>query len=281
MIVRWPELPRARMAMRSKAKHGNMDLQRTRRSAAGGYAMLGRLVLVAAGVILGGCTPPRPNSFLPPASLAVPSGTESAPPAASRDDVETLLKKMEAAYDQVKDYQTEVEILLFKEDGSFKTEKSLYTFKKPKRIRLDFVSPHPGMILVYPDPYGKVLLKPQGVLSILTFHLALDDPLLGNPSGHRLDQSDLGVLIENIRHSVTDQRRGPVSLSEDKEAIRIQVLADDHFREGVETRYQFLISKELWLPVEVGEATTNGVHEGRIIFRNLRTNINVPDDLFE
>ena len=124
-------------------------------------------------------------------------------------------------------------------------------------------------------------MKPQGVSSILTFHLALDDPLLGNPSGQRLDQTDLGVLIKNIRHSVTDQRRGPVSLSEDKEAIRIQVLADDHFREGVETKYQFLISKKLRLPIEVRDSTTEGMQERKSIFSNLRTNINIPDDLFQ
>ena len=281
MIVKLPEFPRTRMAMPSQANDCNMDLQRTRASAGRGYATLGRLVLAAATVALGGCTLPRPNGFPPPASMAVPAGAESALSAASRDEIETLLKRMEAAFDQVNDYQTEVEILLFKEDGSFKTEKSLYTFKKPKWVRLDFISPHPGMMLVYPDPDGKVLMKPQGVLSVLTFHLALDDPLLGNPSGQRLDQTDLGVLIKNIRHSVTDQRRGPVSLSEDKAAIRIQVLADDHFRAGVETKYQFLISKELWLPVEVSEATTQGVQEGKIIFHNLRTNINVPDDLFQ
>ena len=109
----------------------------------------------------------------------------------------------------------------------------------------------------------------------------LDDPLLETPFGQRMDQTDLGLLIKNIRHSVTDQRRGPVSLSEDKETVQIRVLADDHFREGVETRYQFLISKQLGLPVEVGVSTADGVQEGRIIFRNLRTNINVPDDLFQ
>lgn len=258
-----------------------MDIQRTRGPAARGNVWLWNLVLAAAAVALGGCTLHRPSASVPQAPIAAVAGAESAPPAASQEEVATLLKRMEAAYDQVKDYQTDVEILLFKEDGSFKTEKSLYTFKKPKWIRLEFVSPHPGMILVYPDPDGKVLMKPQGVLSVLTFHLALDDPLLGTPSGQRLDQTDLGVLIKNIRHSVTDQRRGPVSLSEDQEAIRIQVLADDHFREGVETKYQFLISKGLWLPVEVGQSTTNGVQEGRIIFHNLRTNINVPDDLFQ
>ena len=168
---------------------------------------------------------------------------------------------MEAAYDEVKDYQTEVETILFKEDGSFKTEKSLYTFKKPKWIRLDFVSPHPGMILVYPDRNGKVLMKPQGLFHV-DVSSELDDPLLQSPSGQRMDQTDLGLLIKNIRHSVTDQRRGPVSLSEDKNTIQIQVLADDHFREGVETRYQFLISKELRLPVEVDQSTTMACKRG-------------------
>jgi len=28
-------------------------------------------------------------------------------------------------------------------------------------------------------------------------------------------------------------------------------------------------------------STANGVQEGKIIFRNLRTNINIPDDLFQ
>jgi outer membrane lipoprotein-sorting protein len=33
-------------------------------------------------------------------------------------DAETVLKKMEAAYDEVKDYQTEVEVEIYKRDGS-------------------------------------------------------------------------------------------------------------------------------------------------------------------
>jgi outer membrane lipoprotein-sorting protein len=196
-------------------------------------------------------------------------------------DVETVLKKMEAAYDEVKDYQTEVEVKIYKKDGSFKTERSLYTFKKPKWIRLDFVSSHPRMTLVYPDRNGKVLMRLPGLLPVSTFHLMLDDPLLETPSGQRIDQKDLGLLIKNIRHSLTDQRRGPVSISENKDTIQIQVLANDHLREGVETTYQFLISKEGWLPVEVGRSTSIGVQEGRITFRNLRININVPDSLFQ
>lgn len=196
-------------------------------------------------------------------------------------DVEAVLKKMEAAYDGVKDYQTEVEVRVYNKDGSFKTKKSLYTFKKPKWIRIEVVSPFPRMVLVYPDRQGKVLMRLPGLLPVFTFHLMLDDPLLETPSGQRIDQTDLGLLIKNIRHSLTDQQRGPLSISEDQDSFQIQVLADDHFREGVATRYQFRISKELWLPVEVGKSTPIGVQEGIIIFRNLRINTNVPDSLFQ
>jgi outer membrane lipoprotein-sorting protein len=258
-----------------------MEVQRTRGPAARGYTRLLKLVLAAGTVALGGCGLPRSNGFIPLAPIDAVAGAEPTQSAALQDNVESVLKKMEAAYDEVQDYGTEVETVFFKKDGSFKTTKSLYTFKKPKWIRLDFVSPHPGMTMVYPDRNGRVLVRPGGLFSMLTFHLGLDDLSLESPSGQRMNQTDLGLLIENIRHSVTDQRRGPVSLSEDKDTIRIQVLADDHFREGVETRYEFLISKEFWLPVEVGQSTADGVREGRIIFRNLRTNINAPDDLFQ
>jgi len=258
-----------------------MEVRRTRGPAARAYTRLFQLVLAAGTVAIGACSLPRSNGFIPLSPIDAVAGAEPTQSAALQDNVECVLKKMEAAYDGVKDYRTEVETVFFKKDGSFKTTKSLYTFKKPTWIRLDFVSPHPGMTMVYPDRNGRVLVRPGGLFSMLTFHLGLDDPLLESPSGQRMNQTDLGLLIENIRHSVTDQRRGAVSLSEDKDTIRIQVLADDHFRERVETRYEFLISKELWLPVEVGQSTANGVREGRIIFRNLRTNINVPDDRFQ
>jgi outer membrane lipoprotein-sorting protein len=74
------------------------------------------------------------------------------------EEVETVLKKMEAAYDEVKDYQTDAEVKIYKKDGSFRTKRSLYTVKKPTWIRLDLVSSHPRMIVVYPDRNGKVLM---------------------------------------------------------------------------------------------------------------------------
>ena len=192
----------------------------------------------------------------------------------------TLLEKMELAYDKVKDYQANIEVRTSKKDGSFDTEKFLYTFKKPEMIRLDFESPHSGMILVYPDPKGKVWVRPWPFFPFFKLHLEPGDPMLASPSGQHIDQTDLGLLIRKIGHSLTDQRRGPPEVIEKDGTIEIQVLADNHFREGVLTIYRFSIDKELWLPVKVEESDAIGRLERTMIFRNLRTNISVPDSLF-
>jgi outer membrane lipoprotein-sorting protein len=78
-----------------------------------------------------------------------------------------------------------------------------------------------------------------------------------------------------------DRRRGPVELSESESAVEMSVAADNHFREGVTTRYRFSIDKKTWLPVQIEEFSLEGAFERRILFLDLRTNIGVPDSAFE
>ncbi len=195
-------------------------------------------------------------------------------------DANSILKRMESAYAKVNDYQTDVEAKIYEDRESFSTKKFLYTFKKPKRIRLDFESPHSGMVLIYPDKNGKVSVHPGGVAHILQFHLSSGDPLIRGASGQRIDQTDLGLLIKNISHSLTDQARGPVEIKEDGE-IRIRVLAVNHFQESDVTLYHFFIDKRLWLPVKVEESTPDGRLRRTIIFHNLRMNVGFPDTFFQ
>jgi outer membrane lipoprotein-sorting protein len=191
-----------------------------------------------------------------------------------------VLEKMEQAYDKVKDYQANVEVRTSKSDGSFDTEKFLYTFKKPEMIRLDFESPHSGMILVYPDRNRKVVVRPWPFFPFFKLHLDPGDPILVSHSGQHIDQTDLGLLIRNIGHSLTDQSRGPPEVTEKDGTVEIQVLAENHFRKGILTIYRFSTDEELWLPVKVEESDSAGRLERTMIFRNLRTNIGIPESSF-
>ena len=195
-------------------------------------------------------------------------------------DSDTLLKKMGTAYVNVNDYKTRVEVRTFKSDGSSEAERFVYTFKKPKWIRLDFESPHKGMILVYPDKNGKVAVQPAGLAHFLKLHLAPDSRLLKGSSGQRIDQTDLGLLIKNIGHSLTNQRRAPAEITDENGYARIRVLAVNHFHEDVVTLYRFFIDKKLWLPAKVEEFTPDGSLERSITFEDLMINNGLPDSFF-
>ncbi len=210
-------------------------------------------------------------------SYFVSSGTVGRTP----PDIQTLLARMETAYSRVIDYRTTVEVKTFISDGSFEIQRFLYTFKKPKRIRLDFESPHRGMKMIYPDQNGKVAVRLPGVGHLLKFHLSPDNSLLHVASGQRIDQTDLGLLIENISHSLTDQRRGALDITEENGYVRVSVLAENHFRKGTVTLYHFFIGEALWLPEKVEESSSGGHLEREITFQNLRVNIGVSDNFFE
>lgn len=192
-------------------------------------------------------------------------------------DAAVLLDAMQTAYARVADYQTAVEVRSFAGDDGFTLRRFRYTFRKPNLIRLDLESPHRGTILVYPDRNGKVATKPP---YFFTLHLSPDSPLLGTSAGQRIDQTDMGSLVTNIFHSLTDQRRGPAEIVDENGYIRIRVLARDHFREGVVTLYVFLVDKVLLLPVRVEESTPEGRLERIVVFADLRINTGVSDDLF-
>jgi outer membrane lipoprotein-sorting protein len=192
-----------------------------------------------------------------------------------------ILKKVKAAYARAKDYRARIEVTTYDEEGAVETKKFLYTFKKPNRIRLDFESPHPGLTLSYPDPKGRAVVRPSAWIPLFKLPLALDNSLLLDSSGQRVDQTDLGSLIQYIERSLTDQRRGPAGITNENGLVRIQVLADNPFRSGTVTRYRFFIDTTLFLPVKVEESTPEGRLQRRIIFENLSIDTGVADGFFQ
>jgi len=95
-----------------------------------------------------------------------------------------------------------------------------------------------------------------------------------------MDQIDLGLLVRNIAHSLTDQRRGTIKISEQDCCLLIEVLVVDHYLSGVLTLYRFSIDKMRWLPAGVEEFTPDGIIKRKGIILNLRTPIALPDDFF-
>ncbi len=199
--------------------------------------------------------------------------------AANPADGQAVLKRMESAYAAVKDYRVLVRVVLAGENAGRRTEEFIYTFKKPRQVRIDYQMPQPGTIVIFPDAEGKVLVRPWG-WRLLDLHLAPDSLLLTDPSGQRVDQTDFGLLVRNLGRSMDGGRRGPLEIVEEGPFVRMRVLAENHFREGQVTRYQFTIDKSTSFPAEVEERTPDGIFERKITFRNLAINTGVPDSFF-
>ena len=205
----------------------------------------------------------------------------AAPPLPDQEPVMGIVARMEAAYARVEAYRMETEISEYREGRLVAKKRFLYTFKKPNHVRIDMEFPYPGMILVYPDEDGKVAVKPGGWAGFLKFHLSLDSALLRSSAGQRIDQTDLGLLIRSMAHSLTDRRRGEIWAGEEEGQMVIQVLSDDHFLAGAATLYRFHIDMGRWLPAGVEEFTPDGVPKRKVIFRDLRIMGNVSDRIFQ
>ena len=64
---------------------------------------------------------------------------------------------------------------------------------------MDFVKPHKGAALVYRPHTGKVQLSPFGFGKFLILTMKPTAKLMLSPSGHRVDESDIGALLENAQ----------------------------------------------------------------------------------
>ncbi|WP_425485271.1 LolA family protein [Burkholderia guangdongensis] len=80
-----------------------------------------------------------------------------------------------------------------------------YAYRKPGYVRMDFVTPHRGAVLVYDPASRKVRLRPFGAHLPPALSLSPANRLVRDASGHRVDESDVGQLLRNV-HAL--QRRG-------------------------------------------------------------------------
>ncbi|WP_322041076.1 DUF1571 domain-containing protein [Burkholderia diffusa] len=128
-----------------------------------------------------------------------------------------------------------------------------YAYLKPGFVRMDFVSPHHGAVLAYDPGNGKVRLRPFGEHALPALTLSPSNPLLRDRSGHRVDRSDVGVLLHNV-HAL---QQGGATVTEGKETLggratlRVSVTgAPAHVVDGVH-RYRLWLDTEDGFPLKV------------------------------
>lgn len=179
-----------------------------------------------------------------------------------------LLSEMAEKFNALTNYTT-----LLDSEGDGERSKIFYTYKKPGFIRMDFIQPHKGAMLIFNPIKNKVTLRPFSKL-FFKFNLDPGNRLITDAKGHTVDQSDIGALI---RAMVVSAREGSVTHlpSETQENLvcpRLRV-------EGAKTTYLVWIHPELRLPIKVVKLFSGGGKEV-VFLRNLIVDASLDDTLF-
>lgn len=74
-----------------------------------------------------------------------------------------------------------------------------YFYRKPGFVRMDFIRPHAGAVLVYSPLTQRVRLWPRGAGRFPELSLSPHNPLIRSPGGQTVDKSDVGALFDNVR----------------------------------------------------------------------------------
>lgn len=159
----------------------------------------------------------------------------------SADPLEQAL----ARFEQLQGYRLEL-----RSEGPGGNQQLRYAYRKPGLVRLDVISPHAGAVLIY-SPYSeRVRLWPFG-LKGPSLSLSPDNLLVKSPRGHRLDRSDVGVLLHSARRLAQLGELRLLGESRLGERLVLQLLARGPAGPGQVARYEIWLDKALLFPVRV------------------------------
>jgi len=156
-----------------------------------------------------------------------------------------------------------------------------YFYKKPGFVRMDFVQPHQGVVLIYSPLTKNVRLWPFGD-KLFALTLSPENRLVKSPTGHRVDQSDIGALLDNVKAL---QHNGETAmLGEEvvggKKTVRLAISGTGKFVAGNVHRYELSLDSVTLLPLKVVSRDANNEIIETVVMEDLSINVKLADELF-
>lgn len=156
-----------------------------------------------------------------------------------------------------------------------------YSYKKPGFVRMDFVQPHKGAVLIYSPLTRNVRLWPFGG-KLFSLTLSPENRLVQSPTGQRVDQSDIGALLDNVK---TLQRNGETAIVGEEliggtRTLRLAVAGTGNFVAGNVRGYDLWLDSHTLLPLKVVSRDVNDEIIETVVMDDLEINVKLADELF-
>lgn len=210
-------------------------------------------------------------------TLAGAAASDPSPAAPLPDASAATLDGAVAHFQTVDSYR--VTIHSFHADGE---EHILYYYRKPGYVRMEFIKPHSGAVLIYNPNTARVRLWPLGYGHFPELDLSPGNPLIRSSRGQHVDHSDIGALFNNIRAL---QAQGSTELL-GKETIGGRAVlhlnttgAEQHAVDGVH-RFEWWLDTATQFPVKVISRDAHDTILETVDMDDLEINPTLPETLF-
>lgn len=193
-------------------------------------------------------------------------------------DTENPIQSALDHYRDVAAYQVTV-----KSSGGTHSEILRYYFKQPGHVRIEFVKPYNGAVLVYDPARKQVRLWPFGYRSFPAFTLSPENRLIQSATGQRVDRSDVGALYRNVQ-ALQEQGRteiGGIERYGGKETLRVTVEGNGGFSVGMVHRYQLWLDQATGFPVKISSHDATGRLIEVVEMEGLLIDPVLPDGFFD
>jgi outer membrane lipoprotein-sorting protein len=217
------------------------------------------------------------------ATLAGTPSPEIQPLGAARPESQPTVTLRAPLAEAIAHYQTlesyRVVIHSFHGDGE---EYIRYYYKRPGYVRMEFIKPHAGALLIYSPSTGRVRLWPFGYGHFPELNLSPRNPLIRSPRGQYVNHSDVGALFENtalLQQKGRTEVLGTEILNGRPVVHMITTGADNVAIDGVH-RIEMWLDTTTGFPVRVVSSDRQGAMIETVTMDALELNPSVPDRLF-
>jgi outer membrane lipoprotein-sorting protein len=192
----------------------------------------------------------------------------------THDLIDTAIKN----YESIESYQ-----VTLRTSNNNATEEIKYYFKKPGYVRMEFIKPHQGAVLVYNPLKKEARLMPFGFLKFFILTLSPGNRLIKSSEGHGVDESDIGALLKMVKRL---QSHGNTMKLKDeaigkRQTVLIRVEGKGEFNVDGIHKYLLWLDKKTLMPLKVSAYNTQGKLIEEVLMDDLQVNTQFLEDLFD